>query len=138
MDVDEAKVKLQNLFSLEKVAENLPIIIGLGVGLIVLDKLLDLGTKLAPVYEKVKQWNSDGVFETIDSVGDNIQLVDLFLKAFKINVGDKNLDKLADFLQSLATGGKHLSKLWGLIDIGKLLGAGGSGRGTGSGYKEIR
>jgi len=64
--------------------------------------------------------------------------VDLIFKAFKFNVGDKNLDKLADFLQSLATGGKHLSNLLNLIDIGKLLGAGGSGRGTSSGYDVLR
>jgi len=138
MDLVETKDKLKGLFSWEKVAENLPMILGLGVGLVVLDKLLSIGKKLEPMYEKVKHWNSDGVFEIIDSVGDNVQLVDLIFKAFKVDLGSDSLDKLADFLQSLATGGKHLSKLMGLIDFKKLLGAGGSGRGSGSGYKEIR
>jgi len=138
MDLVETKDKLKGLFSWEKVAENLPMILGLGVGLVVLDKLLSIGKKLEPMYEKVKHWNSDGVFEIIDTVGDNIQLVDLIVKAFDIDLGGDNLDKLADFLQSLATGGKHLSNLLNLIDIGKLLGVRGSGRETGSGYKEIR
>lgn len=137
MDLVETKDKLKDLFSWEKVAENLPLIAGIGIGLIVIDKLLGIGKKLEPMYEKVKHWNSDGVFEIIDTVGDNIQLVDLIFKAFKVDVGGDNLDKLADFLQSLATGGKHLSKLMGMVDLSTLLGAGGSGRGK-SGYKEIR
>ncbi len=138
MDLVETKDKLKELFSWEKIAENLPMIAGIGVGLIVLDKLIGIGEKLAPMYEKVKHWNSDGVFEIIDGVGDNIQLVDLIFKAFKIDLGGDSLDKLADFLQSLATGGKHLSKLIGLVDVSKLLGAGGSGRGSKSRYKVVR
>ena len=125
MDLVETKDKLKELFSWEKIAENLPMIAGIGVVLIVLDKLIGIGEKLTPMYENVKHWNSDGVFEIIDTVGDNIQLVDLIFKAFKIDLGGDSLDKLADFLQSLATGGKHLSKLMGLVDFKKLLGAGG-------------
>lgn len=138
MDLVETKDKLKKLFSWEKISENLPMIIGLGVGLVVLDKLIGIGEKLAPMYEKVKYWNSDGVFEIIDTVGDNVQLVDLIFKAFDVDMGGDSLDKLADFLQSLATGGKHLSKLIGLVDVGKLLGAGGSGRRKGSGYKVVQ
>ncbi|MBA7566088.1 hypothetical protein ES708_07775 [subsurface metagenome] len=138
MDLVETKDKLKKLFSWEKIAENLPMIVGLGVGLVVLDKVIGIGEKLAPMYEKVKRWNSDGVFEIIDSVGDNIQFVDLMFKAFDVDLGAGGLKKLADFLQSLGTGGKHLSKLIGLVDMKKLLGVGGSGRGSGSGYKEIR
>lgn len=137
MDLVEVEGKLKDLFSWNKVAENLPMIAGVGIGIIVLDKLLSIGAKLEPVYKLVKQWNSDGVFEIIDSVGDNIQLVDLMFKAFKINVGGENLDKLADFLQSLATGGKHLSKLMGLIGLDKLVGKRGSGRGSKSGYDVV-
>ncbi|MBA7521569.1 hypothetical protein ES705_13676 [subsurface metagenome] len=138
MDLVETKDKLKNLFSWEKIAENLPMIAGLGVGLVVLDRLLSIGVNLEPLYKKVRQWNSDGVFEIIDSVGDNIQLVDLILKAFNVNVGEEGLKKLADFLQSLGTGGKHLSKLMGLVNLDKLLGAGGSGRGSKSRYNVIR
>lgn len=138
MDVEEAKEKVMDFFSWEKVAESLPLLAGVAVGLIVVDKLLNIGEKLAPVYDKVKDWNSDGVFEIIDTVGDNIQLLDMIFKAFKVNVGDRNLDKIADFLQSLGTGGKHLSKLMGLVDIDKLLGGRSSGRRGGSGYKELR
>ncbi|TKJ26216.1 MAG: hypothetical protein CEE42_05235 [Promethearchaeota archaeon Loki_b31] len=138
MDLVETKDKLKKLFSWEKIAENLPMIAGLGVGLVVLDKLLSIGEKLEPVYEKVRNWNADGLFEIIDTVGDNVQLLDLTLRAFDVSVGKDSLDRLADFLQNLATGGKHLSKLMGLINLDKLLGAGGSGRGSRSGYKEVR
>jgi len=138
MDVDEAMVKFKEFFSWEKIADNLPMLAGVAVGLIIVDRLLGLGERLAPVYDKVKDWNSDGVFEIIDSVGDNVQLLDLVFRAFKINLGGRNLDKIADFLQSLATGGKHLSKLMALIDIDKLLGGRSVGRGRDSGYKEIR
>ena len=139
MDVDEAKGKLMDIFSWERIAENLPLLLGFAGGLVIIDRLLSIGERLEPVYEKVKRWNSDGLFEIIDTVGDNIQLLDLVLRAFKVNLGDTNLDKLADFLQSLATGGKHLSKLIALIDVDKLLGGRSGGRSGGSsGFKEIR
>lgn len=137
MDVDEVMVKFKDAFSWEAVVENLPAIAGIGVGLIIVDRLLGIGERLGPVYEKVKDWNSDGFFEIIDTVGDNIQLVDLILKAFNVDLGGRNLDKIADFLQSLATGGKHLSKLMSLLGIDKLLG-GRSGGSSRPGYKEVR
>ena len=115
MDTDELRDKVLSKFNWSTLLENLPGIMAVAGGVLILDKLIDLGTKLAPVYKKVQNWNKDGVFEIIDTVGDNIQLVDLVLKAFKIDLGSDQLDKLADGLQGLATAGKHLSRLYELI-----------------------
>ncbi len=115
METNEIKDKLQNTFKWDNLLQGLPAILLLGGGIILLDKIIDISSKLEPVYSKVKRWNQDGVFEIIDTIGDNIQIVDLILKALKINLSDNELKRVADFLQNLGTVGKHVIALWSLI-----------------------
>ena len=115
MNTIEIREKIQKKFNWNTILENLPTIALIGGGILVLDKLVDLGTKLEPVYKKVKNWNADGIFEIIDTVGDNMQIVDLILKALKIEISSDELKKASDFLQNLGTVGKHVNALWSLI-----------------------
>lgn len=136
MDTVELKDKLGSIFKWDALLENLPgILLAVG-GIILLDKLVDIGGKLEPVYKKVKEWNKDAVFEIIDTVGDNIQLLDLILKAVGVDLNEGQLDRLADSLQNLGTVGKHVSRLWSLIAPTLVMGKTGSGKKSFS-YKEF-
>lgn len=115
MDTDDIKEKLLKAFKWDSLLDNLPMILAIGGGIMLLDKFVDIGTKLEPVYRKVKKWNSDGIFEIIDTIGDNIQLLDSIFKTFKINLKGDELDKLADFLQNVGTSGKYITQMWSLI-----------------------
>lgn len=115
MDTNGIKDKLMKMFKWDSVLDSLPTIALIAGGILLLDKIIDISGKLEPIYKKVKRWNKDGVFEIIDTIGDNIQILDLILKAVKIDLSGDELDKLADGLQNLGTIGKHVSALWSLI-----------------------
>lgn len=115
IDVNEAKAKLQDAFSLEKIASNLPILLMIGAGILIVDKIVGIGVKLEPINKRIRKWNRQAVFEIIDTVGDNIQLLDTILKSLGIDIGEVSLHKLSDFLQNLATGGKHIGTLYDIM-----------------------
>lgn len=131
----EAKEKLMEAFSLEKVASSLPTLLLIGAGILIIDKIVGIGVKLEPINKRVRKWNRQAVFEIIDSVGDNIQLLDTILKSFGIDIGEDNLHKLGDLLQNLATGGKHIGTMYDLLKP-SLMKAGGSLQRKLGNYKE--
>ncbi len=115
IDVNEAKAKLEYMFSLEKLTSNLPMLLAIGAGILIIDKIVGIGVKLEPINKRIRKWNRHAVFEIIDTVGDNVQLLDTILKSLNIDVGENNLHKLSDFLQNLATGGKHIGTLYDML-----------------------
>ena len=136
VNVRDIGVKIQEGLSWEKLGDNLPAVITVGGIILILDRLVGLGDKLKPVTDWVKGLNEADVYETIDTVGDNIQLVDLALRAFKIEIGKEDLKKIGDFLQNIGTGGKYLSKLLDVVK-GKIPENRRLGYRKGSGYKEV-
>ena len=136
IEVDDVKAKFQEAFSLEKISSNLPIIAMIGAGILIIDKIVGIGVKLEPINKRVRKWNRQAIFEIIDSVGDNIQLLDTILRSFNINLGENNLKRLADFLQNLATGGKHIGTLYDLIKPSIMKARGGVQPKLGN-YKEL-
>jgi len=81
--------------------------------LIALDKIIDISSKLEPIYKRVKDLNERGnLMETIDTIGDNIELIRLGLKALNIEVEKSKMDKIADFLQSVSMAGKYFEKIF--------------------------
>ncbi len=119
-NIAEYKDKLKEWFSWDKIQENLPAILAIGGCVLLLDKLLDLSTKLKPVYKKVKELNKNEIFETIDTGGDQIQFLSKMftpaLKLLKIEVDETQWHALADFLQNVGTAGKDLGAI---IDLFK-------------------
>ena len=135
MDTTEAKDKLLKTLKWDNIVNSLPLIALIGGGILIVSKVVDIGTKLAPLYKKVERWNKDAIFEIIDTVGDNIQILDIALKALKLDLSDDQLKKLADTLQNIGTAGKHMSRLWDLI-MPSLKGKFGSGSAQSVMYKE--
>ena len=137
VDVRNIGEKIKEGLTWEKLGDNLPAVITIGGIILILDKLVGLGDKLKPVTNWVKGLNEAEVYETIDTVGDNIQLVDLALRAFKVEIGKDDLKKIADFLQNVGTGGKYLSKLLDVVRE-KVPKGRRIGYKKGSAYKEIK
>ena len=87
---------------------------------------------MAPFYERyIKPLNRNQFSETIDTIGDNLQLLDFALKAMKVE--NVNLKPLADVLQNVATASKYVFTLFDTIKSKT-----GQGQGQGQiGYKHI-
>lgn len=136
VDVRDLGEKIKEGLTWEKLGDNLPAVITIGGIILILDRLVGLGDKMKPVTDWVKGLNEAEVYETIDTVGDNIQLVDLALRAFKIEIGKEDLKKIGDFLQNVGTGGKYLSKLLDVVK-GKIPKGRRLGYKKGSGYTEV-
>lgn len=135
MDTREAKEKIKEYVSIDKIVENLPMILLIGGGLLLLDKLLKIGVKLEPFFRRRRKFRKNRFFEIIDTLGDNIQIFDMIAKLFKIEFSKVELKKIGDLLQNIGTGGKHISTLYDLIQpkVGGLLGRRDSGR-----FKELQ
>jgi len=117
MDTDEMKDKLKEKLSWENISESLPVILVVGVALLLLDKLLSIGAKMEPFFKKRKRFRKNRMFEIIDTIGDNIQLIDSVVKLLGIDLDDIQLKKIGDFMQNIGTGGKHLANLYGLLGL---------------------
>ncbi len=100
VDVRDIGEKIKEGLTWEKLGDNLPAMLAVGGVILIADRLLGLGDKLKPVMNWVKSLNEAEVYETIDTVGDNIQFIDLALRAFNIEIGKEDLKKLGDFLQN--------------------------------------
>ena len=130
MDTDEAKYKYKKYFSWEKILENLPFILAVGGGVLILDKLIGIGAMLEPMFKKRRRWKKKKTFEAIDTAGDNIQIIDSLLKLVGLELDGDELKKVGDFLQNVGTGGKLIVSLY------ELMGIGGGSKGVG-GYKQL-
>jgi len=130
MDSEQAKDKLRDYFSWENIVDNLPAIFTIGGILLLLDKLLSISAKLQPLVRK-RRFRKNKMFETIDTVGDNVQLLNSIVKLTGLELSGDELKKIGDVLQNIGTGGKHLANFYELLGIGK-----GSKRG--GGYKELQ
>lgn len=103
--------KVKSRLSWDKIADNLPIIATIALGLFVLDKSIDIGGKVKILTEGSKRLNQAEFFEGVDTVGDQIQLFDSILKCFDINLGEFDLKRIGDFFQNLGTSGKYIKQL---------------------------
>ncbi|MHA1334261.1 MAG: hypothetical protein ACTSPW_00795 [Promethearchaeota archaeon] len=113
MKIEEIIEKIKDFFSIDNIVENLTSIAIVAGGLIALDKIIDISSKLEPIYKRVKDLNERGnLMETIDTIGDNIELIRLGLKALNIEVEKSKMDKIADFLQSVSMAGKYFEKIF--------------------------
>jgi len=113
MKIEQLKEKIKDFFSIDNIVENLTSIAIVAGGLIALDKIIDISSKLEPIYKRVKDLNERGnLMETIDTIGDNIELIRLGLKALNIEVEKSKMDKIADFLQSVSMAGKYFEKIF--------------------------
>ncbi|TFG23929.1 MAG: hypothetical protein EU529_05885 [Promethearchaeota archaeon] len=118
IDEDSAKNFLADFFSIDNVLRALPwILIGAGA-LIIIDKGTDVGVKLAPLYDKIKVYNSSDLAESVDTVGDNMQFIDNIFKTFGIQIDNDLLKRISDFLQNIATATKWGAKLFDAVKTG--------------------
>ncbi len=135
MDIEEAKMKAEKILSWQNIANSLPLILVIGVVLIIVDKIVGISEKIRPKWQSRKRYRKNVLFEVIDTIGDNIQLISGFIKLLGIDLGEDDLKKIADFLQNLGTGGKTLNALYDLIK--PILGGVGN-KGKRGNYKELQ
>ena len=113
--IEEIGEKIKSGLSWDKVAENLPAIAVLALGLYILDKSVDVSSKVKILTQGSRKLNQAEIFEGIDTIGDHIQLFDSILKVFKIELPQTDLDKIADFLQNVGTSGKYISQFLDIL-----------------------
>ena len=128
--IKEIGQEIQERFSWDKISDNLPMILAAGVGLYILDKSIDISSKVKLLSVGTKTLNKAEFFEIVDTIGDNMQIIDLALKSFGVEIDEVDLKKVADFLQNVGTGGKYIDQLYDLITkkFGGKLGYSGNGK----------
>ncbi len=109
-DIKEIGEVIKENLTWDKIGENLPLILAIGAGVYILDKSIDISGKVKLLTAGTERLNEAKFFEGIDTIGDNIQLIELILKQFKIEIGGDDLKKVADFLQNLGTAGKYIKQ----------------------------
>ncbi len=137
MNIEEAKEKAKDYLSWNNIFESLPIVIVFAIILFAVDKIVNISGKIGSSsrFKRRKRYTNKILFEVIDSLGDNIQLLDGALGMFNIKLGDNDLKKAADFLQNLGTGGKRLDDLYQLLK--PIISRGGKLLSDNRNYKDI-
>ena len=100
--IEEIGQKVKNFFQLENWMDSIPIMLTVGGGLLIGNQVLGLGEKLKPVYEWMRQYNKQEFLEFIDTVADNLELVDKVAALFGIEDVGEWTDKIADWLQEVS------------------------------------
>jgi len=104
--LEEIKEKIVENLSWDKIIENLPTVLLIAIGVYILDKAVDIESKIKPLTETSQRLSKAEVFEALDTIGDYIQVIDLGLKQFGISMNEVQLKKIADFLQNIGAAGK--------------------------------
>ncbi len=112
-DIRDVGEEVKEKFSWDSVLENLPAIAAFGIGIFIIDKMVDIGGKLKPLGDFLRKYNESDILEFVDTVGDNMQLFNRILGLFNISIAEVDLDKIADFLQDTAAVGKLVSTIFG-------------------------